>query len=57
MSLIETNIVAFGHGSLNPSYFCVHSTANVGATAYNHVDYWRNNPMSLFIWYRTGIVR
>lgn len=45
MSLIETNIVAFGHGSLNPSYFCVHSTANVGATAYNHVNYWRNNPM------------
>ena len=43
--MIETKIVANGHGYLTPSYFCVHSTANIGATADNHVDYWRNNPM------------
>lgn len=43
MSIIE-RIVAYGHGALNPSYFCVHSTANVGATAANHVSYWSNNP-------------
>lgn len=41
---IQDRIVAYGHGALNPSYFCVHSTANIGATAANHVSYWGNNP-------------
>ena len=41
---IQDRIVAYGHGPLNPSYFCVHSTANPGATAANHVSYWSNNP-------------
>lgn len=44
MVKIQENIVAFGHGPLSPHLFAVHSTANVGATAKNHVDYWRNNP-------------
>lgn len=29
-----------GHGTITPSYLVVHSTANPGATAKNHVDYW-----------------
>ena len=41
---IQDRIVASGHGTLNPRYFCVHSTANPGATAANHVSYWSNNP-------------
>ena len=45
MIQIARKIVAGGHGILNPSYFCVHSTSNIGATAMNHVNYWRNNPM------------
>ena len=44
MANISERIVASGHGYLNPSLFAVHSTANVGATALNHVNYWRNNP-------------
>lgn len=43
MSVIKEAIVRAGHGPLNPTYFCVHSTANPGATAANHVNYWRNN--------------
>lgn len=44
MTEIKERIVANGHGSLSPSYFAVHSTANPGATAANHVSYWSNNP-------------
>lgn len=40
----KREIVASGHGSLSPVYFAIHSTANVGASARNHVNYWRNNP-------------
>lgn len=29
-----------GHGVISPSYLVVHSTANPGATARNHRDYW-----------------
>ena len=43
MSIIKESIIRHGHGPLNPSYFCVHSTANIGATAKNHVDYWAAN--------------
>lgn len=43
MKIIE-NIVANGHGTLNASFFVIHETANPGATAMNHVNYWRNNP-------------
>ena len=43
MKIIES-IVTQGHGTLKPSYFVVHETANPSATALNHVDYWRNNP-------------
>lgn len=44
---IIRKIVAPGHGKFtapNPIYFAVHSTANPGATAANHVTYWSNNP-------------
>ncbi|UNI72569.1 MAG: hypothetical protein [Chaetfec virus UA24_144] len=37
-------ITSPGQGAINPSYFVIHSTANVGATALNHVTYWTNNP-------------
>lgn len=36
-------IVSSGHGYSNPQYLVVHETANPGASAYNHVVYWRNN--------------
>lgn len=39
MNLIE-DIVSYGHGSLDPSYVVIHETANPGATAKNHRDYW-----------------
>ncbi len=35
--------VSSGHGYISPSYLVVHSTANPGATAKNHISYWRNN--------------
>lgn len=48
MTNIIKKIVSTGNGSIfkapNPIYFAVHSTANPGATAANHVNYWRNNP-------------
>lgn len=44
MTAIKEAIVASGHGALMPQYFAVHSTANPGATAANHVSYWRGNP-------------
>lgn len=43
MKIIE-NIVTQGHGTLNASYFVVHETANPGASALNHVNYWKNTP-------------
>ena len=42
--MITESIVAYGHGTLSPSYMCVHSTANPGATARNHADYWSGSP-------------
>lgn len=47
MVAIQRRIVASGHGDFsgrNPIYFAVHSTANPGATAKNHVNYWSNEP-------------
>lgn len=37
------NDVSSGHGTCAPSYLVIHETANPGATAKNHMDYWRNN--------------
>lgn len=36
-------IVSNGHGRSSPGYLVVHETANPGASAANHVTYWRNN--------------
>ena len=44
MTFAKKEIVTTGHGSLSPVYFAIHSTANIGAPAKNHVSYWRNNP-------------
>ena len=44
MTAIEERIVAPGHGSLSPSLFAVHSTANPGATAANHASLWSREP-------------
>ena len=41
---IEERIINNGHGYLDASYLVIHETANPGATAPNHVAYWRNNP-------------
>lgn len=38
--MIEERIVAYGHGYLDASYLCVHSTDNPGATADDHANYW-----------------
>lgn len=43
----RTEIVSAGHGSLSPRYLVIHSTANPGATAENHVAYWRRNQPSV----------
>ena len=40
----RTEIVANGHGSNQAKYLVIHETANPGASAYNHVVYWSNNP-------------
>ena len=40
MVVIQERIINSGHGYLAPHLFAVHSTANVGATALNHVNYW-----------------
>lgn len=37
---IRENIISDGHGYLDASYIVIHETANPGATAKNHVDYW-----------------
>lgn len=44
MGAITERIVAQGHGALSPSYLCVHSTANPGATAANHASLWSREP-------------
>lgn len=36
-------VVSAGHGRISPDYLVVHETANPGASAANHVAYWRNN--------------
>lgn len=36
-------IVSSGHGYITPSYLVIHDTSNPGASARNHVNYWRNN--------------
>lgn len=41
---IKSDMVSNGHGPLSPSYVVIHETANPGATARNHVDYWKRNP-------------
>lgn len=41
MGIIKERIVNSGHGSLTPEFLVVHSTANPGATAQNHADYWK----------------
>lgn len=40
-------IVSAGHGRISPGYLVVHETANPGASAANHVAYWRNNQPSV----------
>lgn len=36
-------IVSAGHGRISPSCLVIHETANPGASAANHVSYWRRN--------------
>lgn len=47
-----------GHGTISPGYLVVHSTANPGATAANHRDYWNrignNNSMAHWVIDWTG---
>lgn len=41
MATIREDIVSSGHGSIGkPKYIVIHETANPGATAQNHRDYW-----------------
>lgn len=42
MKIVE-NILNDGIGPMNPSYICVHETANAGASALAHVSYWSNS--------------
>ena len=35
------NIIASGHGTFTPQNLVIHSTANPGATAWDHVQYWQ----------------
>lgn len=41
---IQERIINWGHGYMEPRYLVIHETANPGATALNHVNYWANNP-------------
>ena len=41
---VKESIISNGKAALNPSYLVVHETANPGATALNHVSYWKNDP-------------
>ena len=47
------NIIADGHGWFQPQNLVVHSTANEGATAWNHVQYWQrmgnDTPMAQWV--------
>lgn len=43
MMKVQESIVSSGHGALSASYICIHETANPGATALNHVNYWRGD--------------
>lgn len=36
-------IVSQGHGYISPSYLVIHETSNPGASAANHVSYWRRS--------------
>ena len=49
MGIIQERIVNQGHGPLIPSYFCVHSTANPGATAANHASLWSDYPNAVHL--------
>lgn len=40
MKVVEKQVFAQGRGPNNPQYLIVHETANPGATALNHVNYW-----------------
>ena len=41
-------IVSNGHGTLyNEDYLVVHETANPGAPAINHVNYWKTSPYAV----------
>ena len=40
---VKESIISQGHGWLSPSYVCIHETANPGATALNHVNYWSSD--------------
>lgn len=39
----QDSCVSNGHGYLNAQYLVIHETANPGASAWNHVLYWRGN--------------
>lgn len=39
----QDSYVSNGHGYLNAQYLVIHETANPGASAWNHVLYWRGN--------------
>ena len=54
--------IANGHGTISPSYLVIHSTANPGATAWDHVTYWNrvgnDAPMAQWVcdWTNGGTV-
>lgn len=50
MRIIE-DIVNNGHGSLSPTYLFVHSTANPGATARDHRDYYASGRTQYVVQY------
>lgn len=44
----KERIVSSGHGTLySEQYLVVHETANPGATALNHVNYWKTSPYAV----------
>ena len=43
----KEQIVSSGHGSLSASYLVIHETANPGATALNHANYWKTSPYAV----------
>lgn len=43
MTRIQESIISQGHGWLSADYICIHETASPGATALNHVSYWRGD--------------